>query len=124
MPRNANDAPQNDASSLLGMIACFSFAGALGGAIGTARVEKLSLPAGTLVAAFGLLIGISSAWAVWRVGARVLPGILARRAGESLPWNQVLPMMYLMVIASLVASGFVGAALTHLAIQVGRQWLP
>ena len=122
MRGNLNDAPPSDPSSLLGMIVCCSFAGALGGAIGTGRVEKLSLLAGSLVAAFGLLIAFSSAWAVWCVGARVLPGMLARRAAGSLSWKQVLPIMYVMIIACLAASGFVGAALTHLAIQTGRRW--
>lgn len=117
--RKQPEAPiPNDLTRLCGMIACLSGSGAVGGAIGMARLKHLHGGQFFVAIVAGLIVGIFIIWAVWHVVYRVSFAVLRRKVTTStLPWSRVLPVMYGVLLICFAVSGYLGALLMGFFIR-------
>lgn len=115
-PKHSNPSGRNDLAQLCGLNALTSGSGALGGAIGIARVKHLEGGEFSLAIIFGLLIAIAAVWIVWRIGYRVSTAFL-HGMEPTLPWRKVMPVAYGVMAICFVASGCLGAFLTTVFVE-------
>jgi hypothetical protein len=107
----------DDLTRLCAMIACLSGSGALGGAVGMARAENIVGSPFFWAMLFGLaivVIIVPTSWYIVYYGSLF---VLRRKISTStLPWNKVMPVMFVILLISFSVSGCLGALLTKFFI--------
>jgi hypothetical protein len=116
--RPAKKNERNDLTIMLGMNACVSGAGALGGAISMTTLETVTVPQFFVSLAFGLVVSVSILSIVW-YGGRVFirKFVHEERLSTPIAWKKALPISQIFLLTSFVSSGVVGASLTRWMIR-------